>query len=456
MRFLILTVFFISTLAQAKMSANFESIEAYLRESPGSSVEEFIRALPEEMRSRYLLIYESRSPHSGSLAAPRILMMNADASLILGIAGEASGNRGNTIEVIHTEPGSSRLRFQEIAFDGKKATSEVEPKLCASCHGGFASESWAMTMRPIWDRYPNWTGVYGSAHNDVFLGKGWFGNSFRPDYEFEEKGLTELKRNVRPNSRYGALIGLEKLELRHLSALASEFTEALDLRQAANIAQRVSDHLARLAIDSPARLEESIELLRRAHSAQRPGQAKDSFTPLSEVSGSKDASKISQELWENERKEVLRYSEGVVLSIQKHGTENDRKLIPRYTDMIARVKTRAPESEAVLGPRGVFLAKLGIDPWSLSTSRRSGGGQLQGIGINSISDTFWNHLLPWLEESPGSVIARGSRAACVASITPTYSESVDRSMIDWIRSMGKDGYADEILELKRGAPSDYR
>lgn len=146
--------------------ASFEEIEKVLSENPDlKSVDEFIRVLPEGMKSRWAAVFEShgRQKKIVSPTRPRVVLYG-EGNLVFTFSG-CQGDEGpypicEEIEALDYNKEKNQFEFRSFGFPGKSGSgrvlpSEVNSKTCLSCHGG--------EPRPIWEGYNFWPGIYGSV-----------------------------------------------------------------------------------------------------------------------------------------------------------------------------------------------------------------------------------------------------------------------------------------------------
>jgi hypothetical protein len=127
---------------------------------PVDSIGELIPLLPRELRSNFLLAYESRSPFKAGISPefPRVILFTHDARLVLTFIGDEKQPGFDLLETMsfdddtasfklnaHLLPAAQRRTFRPSAEDAN----------CARCHG--------TDSRPIYDSYPLWPGFYGSV-----------------------------------------------------------------------------------------------------------------------------------------------------------------------------------------------------------------------------------------------------------------------------------------------------
>lgn len=165
-----------------------------------STVEEFVAALPKEMRTNYSLVHRTRNTiQHASLNEPRVLLSTNEGDILLAFAGAKDKPGSNRVEIIEFERTSAEYRFHTVEFSGgvsaaeeairKPPTIRKNETSCFQCHRGT----------PIWDTYSDWPGTYGFSHSFQYSGERDTRHSAAIDFLESSKG----------NERYQSLIGLE-------------------------------------------------------------------------------------------------------------------------------------------------------------------------------------------------------------------------------------------------------
>ena len=174
---------------------NFDALRSIIQTRHVSSVEELIPLLPSTLRSRYAVVFASRSLQEASERAPRIILYGPDARLVLTFNGDP-GQRGfDSVETLEFGQ-DKQFRLREIRFTspGSDATvrvSEPNPKLCQVCHG--------LPARPLWDRWPLWPGAFGERYD-------------APLSVREHAGLQSFLAQQDSHPRYKHLLAVERLK----------------------------------------------------------------------------------------------------------------------------------------------------------------------------------------------------------------------------------------------------
>lgn len=146
----------------------FEKIETALEECKIKTIEELLSLLPPDFRSRFVLVHASRSLQGASARFPRVIMFGLDAKLILAFTGSPDLKGYHSLETIEFDDGTKKFHFRSISFPSetdfsrvaiKPEISERNPEGCMTCH--------RQELRPNWDTYSAWPGVYGSKDDGM-------------------------------------------------------------------------------------------------------------------------------------------------------------------------------------------------------------------------------------------------------------------------------------------------
>ena len=150
-----------AAVAQAEVF-NFAALQSVMRSQSIGSVEELIAALPAAQRSRYALVFDSRSLQGATFKDPRVILYGPDARFTVTFNGDPRQRGFQTVETMEFDDDAKEFRFRELVFTARTsdpsslAVSEVNPDRCTRCHGTPA--------RPVWDTHPLWPGAYGERY----------------------------------------------------------------------------------------------------------------------------------------------------------------------------------------------------------------------------------------------------------------------------------------------------
>jgi hypothetical protein len=401
--------------------ANYEAISEFLIRNPRASIESLLEALSPKIRERFQLVYKSRSPNGASLKFPRIILTNEDASFMLGVSGDSHSKRGNVVEIIEADPKTNALQFREISFGSDGIRNEPHPKSCMQCHGSPDSPYQRSAMRPIWDGYPEWPGVFGSAHNEARLyGIGKYGNSGVPTLEFEDRALAELKsRAVKGLDRFRSLIGIENTTTAKLSHVSTMFTEALIRRNMLGLAavyeESVYEHYLRDPAGYPTFRKNLIRIIEGGHV---PADSLPGFRENLEKS--MVAALVKERDMKRERFQKL---------IEEFGTDSDRKILtgPYMGKVDPTIHVASGYVNDILP-----LAWVGVDPRTLAITRTLG---VTGIGtpyVGNVSMVWSNALKSALADEAKP---RLGNASCKIIVSPVDVDT-NATSAEWIKALG--------------------
>jgi hypothetical protein len=141
---------------------NFAALQQMIRSQHIVSIEQLLSALPPTQRSRYALMFESRSLQQASYRDPRVILYSADARFIMTFNGAPQQRGYAALETMEFDPDSKQFLYRELQFTDPAAgpvelrVSDANPERCAPCHGRPA--------RPVWDTHPLWPGAYGERY----------------------------------------------------------------------------------------------------------------------------------------------------------------------------------------------------------------------------------------------------------------------------------------------------
>jgi hypothetical protein len=147
-----------ATISARGSDFGFESLQQLIAAQSIESVEGLVAALPDDLRSHYTLVFESRSLQQASFSNPRAILFGSHATLVLAFNGEPAERGYNAVETMEFDGNTQHFLFREIQFGGgSPRISAANPPRCLACHGSPA--------RPIWDTPPSWPGVYGQRYH---------------------------------------------------------------------------------------------------------------------------------------------------------------------------------------------------------------------------------------------------------------------------------------------------
>ncbi|MXW01664.1 MAG: hypothetical protein F4X59_09575 [Holophagales bacterium] len=147
----------------ALASGLYPRLDSFIQRHDIRSTVEFIEALPEIFKERFVMMYESGAPSHPYVSAenPRVISWGYDGEYIFSwIANEAApAEFADSVEFLRRNEYSWSAGL--IDFSGS-SPSIREPPECSSCHGSL--------NKPLWGRWNRWTGsefTYGTEYDDA-------------------------------------------------------------------------------------------------------------------------------------------------------------------------------------------------------------------------------------------------------------------------------------------------
>jgi hypothetical protein len=182
--------------APAATALSFAGLQQLIADRDVRSIEALLPLLPADLRSRYVLMFRSRSLHGSSFSHPRAILFDPEARFVISFNGDASQAGFNALETMEFDEATRSFAFREITFpsearSAKEAVhaSQANPELCLKCHGDPA--------RPIWDTHPVWPGAYGERYNAALTAS-------------EQAGLRNFLRQQPAHPRYRYLLEVDR------------------------------------------------------------------------------------------------------------------------------------------------------------------------------------------------------------------------------------------------------
>jgi hypothetical protein len=181
--------------APAASAMNLAALERLIIDRNVRSIEDLLPLLPADLRSRYVLMFRSRSLHGSSFAHPRAILFDPEARFVISFNGDASQEGFNALETMEFDDARKSFEFHQIEFPATAdRTADVRvsapnPESCLKCHGE--------PPRPVWDTHPTWPGAYGERYGASLTAS-------------ERSGLTQFLREQPTHPRYRHLLETER------------------------------------------------------------------------------------------------------------------------------------------------------------------------------------------------------------------------------------------------------
>ena len=180
-------------------AVTYDSLRDMIQTNKVSSIEKLLPLLPDTYRSKYALLFNSRSLHGANFKEPRVLLYGEDAKLIISFNGSSNQKGFEALETMEFDETSKEFHFREILFPENSKTrsgptfSQTNPEKCLKCHGN--------PPRPIWDTHPLWPGAYGERYHS-------------PLSPSEKEGLASFLSQASTHPRYRQLAQIENFSNR--------------------------------------------------------------------------------------------------------------------------------------------------------------------------------------------------------------------------------------------------
>jgi len=196
----------------AATAISFADLERLIADRNVRSIEDLLPLLPADLRSRYVLMFRSRSLHGSSFAHPRAILFDPEARLVLSFNGDPVQAGFNDLEAMEFNGADQSFEFREIAFPASSPPagpggstaglpaearsaeagvhiSKPNPQACLKCHGEPPG--------PIWDTHPTWPGAYGERYDAGLTAE-------------ERSGLQDFLREQPTHPRYRYLLAVDR------------------------------------------------------------------------------------------------------------------------------------------------------------------------------------------------------------------------------------------------------
>lgn len=242
---------------------DFEEFRNIIETKKISKVEDLLSVLATnypKYLSFHTFVYDSQSLQSSSYQAPRAIVFGPQAKFIFTFNSQIPGHKTSgvdAIEMLDFNSQTSSFELREVRFRDSSSEpnefggkpyliSKANPEKCLSCHSVFNKNKWTQSasglrynpfVRPIWDSYPLWRGVYGGADDDRDASSGGHGPIFKngDSRELPEKTKFFSKEGDRYKGRYSYLP-----KLAETYGINADFTAALAKLNSQRIGKRLA------------------------------------------------------------------------------------------------------------------------------------------------------------------------------------------------------------------------
>ncbi len=159
------------------------------------SVEKLLPLIPEEIRSNYVVVFQSQSVQqaayddaNGSIR-PRVILRSRDGKFLMGF-NDAAMTGGERLEITQFDDAKAKFIYHEVNFSeppGERVHRDDPQHSCRNCH--------REDPRPNWASYSNFHNTFGSDGD-------------KPGDPEEQRKLASFLNTASAHPRYKYLIGL--------------------------------------------------------------------------------------------------------------------------------------------------------------------------------------------------------------------------------------------------------
>jgi len=157
----------------APLEKTAQSVRELVNQAPNKfkSMNEFLAALPDTMKSNFIFMGESRSFQTASKENPRVILTSPDADVRISFNTDPKDRGYNNIEISFWDPESKKFEYTELTFDpeSQKPPQRHGDLACTTCHGN--------PPKPNWDTYNYWAGMIPFNKDTLVKGTaelGWY------------------------------------------------------------------------------------------------------------------------------------------------------------------------------------------------------------------------------------------------------------------------------------------
>lgn len=160
----ILASLLLPTLVQAQDTWSIDDFLSTLKNNKVSTIEAALETLPEEVRSRFILMHKGHGLRGTSYQSPGAILFSNKGEYAITF-GDPNMALGDELEVMRLNKKESRIELFSAVFPTREnGLQRIEvtknPAKCLSCHG--------QDPMLLWTPYRHWPGAYGET-NDVIM-----------------------------------------------------------------------------------------------------------------------------------------------------------------------------------------------------------------------------------------------------------------------------------------------
>jgi hypothetical protein len=161
----------------SEVPMNYAQLIAIAESSSTTDLNSFLQALPPHSMTNVTLVYNSRGTEEEkkfiTKDLPGVIRSTADGKLIFRYECAPDSPFRNQIKVLRLEETNGHSEFKTSMIQLSKdslTTNHVSenPASCKTCHQNLNAN--LPMLKPVWNSYKNWPGLYGSHDDNLKLG----------------------------------------------------------------------------------------------------------------------------------------------------------------------------------------------------------------------------------------------------------------------------------------------
>lgn len=146
-------------LSVASAGITYPEIENLITTNKITTVEGFLKALPDSYKNQYTLLRKSSALQGANLESPRAVVYGQTGEMTLTFNSHPDLGGYDDVEFLAYDKDTKEFELRVITFQNNEVIfSEKNPTQCTHCHG--------IKPRPLWDNYPLWKHSFG-ARKDI-------------------------------------------------------------------------------------------------------------------------------------------------------------------------------------------------------------------------------------------------------------------------------------------------